>query len=106
VTAVDVPPDKRWRFEVDGVALTVGHHANGRWEVLYGGFSRVVSDRLEDAIAVAAGADPNELWIGEISTLQCRHLRYRRSVIAPASTGRPQSCRRTRHSPLSVVRIR
>jgi hypothetical protein len=35
--------------------------------VLYGGFSRAVSDRLEDAIAVAVGANPNEPWIGEIS---------------------------------------
>jgi hypothetical protein len=34
--------------------------------VLYGGFSRVVSDRLEDAIAVAAAANPNDRWIGEI----------------------------------------
>jgi hypothetical protein len=72
VKAANVPPDKRWRFEVDGVALTVGHHANGRWEVLYGGFSRVVSDRLGDAIAVAAGANPNEPWIGEISAQVAR----------------------------------
>jgi hypothetical protein len=72
VTAVNVPPDKRWRFAVDGVALTVGQHANGRWEVLYGGFSRVVSDRLGDAIAVAAGANPNEPWIGEISARVAR----------------------------------
>jgi hypothetical protein len=72
VTAVNVPPDKRWRFAVDGLALTVGHHANGRWEVLYGGFSRVVSDRLGDAIAVAAGANPNEPWIGEISAQVAR----------------------------------
>jgi hypothetical protein len=34
--------------------------------VLYAGFSRVVSDRLEDAIAVAAAANPNDPWIGEI----------------------------------------
>jgi hypothetical protein len=72
VTAVNVPPDKRWRFEVDGVALTVGQHANGRWEVLYGGFSRVVSDRLGDAVAVAVGANPNEPWIGEISAQVAR----------------------------------
>lgn len=72
MTAVNVPPDKRWRFAVDGVALTVGHHANGRWEVVYGGFSRVVSDRLGDAIAVAAGANPNEPWIGEISAQVAR----------------------------------
>jgi hypothetical protein len=72
VKAANVPPDQRWRFEVDGVALTVGHHANGRWEVLYGGFSRVVSHRLRDAIAVAVGADPNEPWIGEISAQVAR----------------------------------
>jgi hypothetical protein len=35
--------------------------------VLYGGFSRVVSDRVEDAIAGAAAANPNEPWIGEAS---------------------------------------
>jgi hypothetical protein len=72
VTAVNVPPDQRWRFEFDGVALTVRHHADGRSEVLYGGFSRVVSDRLADAIAVAAGANPNEPWIGEISAQVAR----------------------------------
>ena len=70
--AANVPPDQRWRFEVDGVALTVGHRANGRCEVLFGGFSRVVSDRLGDAIAVAAGANPNEPWIGEISAQVAR----------------------------------
>lgn len=69
---MNVPPDKRRRFAVDGIPLTVGHHANGRWEVLYGGFSRVVSDRLGDAIAVAVGANPNEPWIGEISAQVAR----------------------------------
>jgi hypothetical protein len=67
VHAANVPSERRWRFEVDGVALTVRHFANSRWEVLYGGFSRVVSDRLEDAIAVAAAASPKEPWIGDIA---------------------------------------
>jgi hypothetical protein len=67
VTAADIPPDGPWHFEVDRVALTVKRHATGRWEVLYGGFSRVVSDRLADAIAVAAGANPTEPWIGDIA---------------------------------------
>jgi hypothetical protein len=39
---------------------------------LYGGFSRVVSDRLGDAIAVAVGANLNEPWIGEISAQVAR----------------------------------
>jgi hypothetical protein len=72
VKAANVPPDRRWRFAVDGITLTVGQHANGRWEAVYGGFSRVVSDRLGDAIAVAAGANPNEPWIGEISAQVAR----------------------------------
>jgi hypothetical protein len=66
VGAAHVSSEERWRFEVDGVALTVRRLAGGRWEVLYGGFSRAVSDRLEDAIAVAAAANPNEPWIGAI----------------------------------------
>jgi hypothetical protein len=67
VNAANIPLDGPWRFEVDRVALTVRRLAAGRWEVLYGGFSRVVSDRLADAIAVAAGANPTEPWIGDIA---------------------------------------
>jgi hypothetical protein len=66
--AANVPPGKRWRFQVDGVALTVRQLTGRRWEVLYGGFSRVVSDRLEDAIAAATAANPNEPWIGQIAS--------------------------------------
>jgi hypothetical protein len=72
VSAAKVPPGKGWRFEVNGVALTVRHLAGSRWEVVYGGFSRVVDDRLEDAIAVAAAANPKEPWIGEISSRVAR----------------------------------
>jgi hypothetical protein len=68
MNAANVRPGKGWRFEVGGVALTVRQLAGSRWEVLYGGFSRVVSDRLEDAIAVATAADPKQPWIGEISS--------------------------------------
>jgi hypothetical protein len=72
VHAADVASERRWRFQVDGVELTVRRLAQGRWEVLYGGFCRVVSDRLEDAIAVAPGASPSEPWIGEASRCVAR----------------------------------
>jgi hypothetical protein len=67
MSSTNSPLGKRWQFKVNGVALTVSQLASRRWEVLYGGFSRVVSDSLEDAIAVAAAADPAAPWIGEIS---------------------------------------
>lgn len=67
VNAANIPPDGPLRFEVDRVALTVRRLAAGRWEVLYGGFSRVVSDRLADAIAVATGAQAHDSWIVELA---------------------------------------
>jgi hypothetical protein len=106
MSTAHVPPGKRWRFEVGGVALTVGQLAGGRWEVLYGGFSRVLSDTLEDAIAGAAAADPKEPWIGEISDRLARDPRYRRSVIASGPSGTGPSSRSARRSPVSAARVR
>jgi hypothetical protein len=96
MSTAHVPPGKRWRFEVGGVALTVGQLAGGRWEVLYGGFSRVVSDRLEDAIAGAAAANLKDPWVGEVS----------RRVIVSGSTGTGLSSRSASLSPVSAAWVR
>lgn len=59
--------ESTWRFEVDGLAIEITALPTGRWEAVYGGFSKAASDRLEDAIAVAAGANPREPWIRQIA---------------------------------------
>lgn len=56
-----------WRFDLGGCVLTIERSPAGRWVAVYGGFSRVESKQLSEAIAVAAGAHTHEPWVSEVA---------------------------------------
>jgi hypothetical protein len=75
---------QRWQLGVAGLQLTIERLPGGRWLALYGGFSRAASDRLSDAIVVAAGANSHDPWVSEIARRVEAGLR---SLEDPVRTG-------------------
>jgi len=74
-----------WRFDADGVAVVITRTRTLHWQVVYGGFSRACGERLGDAIALAAGANPCEPWIEQIAQSVARSAGDDASGVGPAS---------------------
>jgi hypothetical protein len=82
--------ERSWRFDADGVAVVITRTRTLHWQVVYGGFSRASSERLGDAIALAAGANPCEPWIEQIARSVARCAGDDASGVGRASRERPR----------------
>ena len=58
---------RSWQLHVDGVSLLIERLTDGRWNVLYGGYSRASASRLSDAVAIATAANVLEPWVRELA---------------------------------------
>jgi hypothetical protein len=66
---------RHWELHLEGQALVIDLLETGRWQVVYGGFSRTVSDRLCDAIAVATATNSAEPYVRDIARQVAEDIR-------------------------------